>query len=594
MFRAIIYQRSELNGSQVADIGIVSASIKEDKTQKANSKITCQKIPTSVNINDLLLIYNNKGIFVYWGVITGIDDKTITCSQFESLWNDNEMIVAQTSTNQKAFFNNRNIADVIKFYLSAKSKGYANIVNTMDASYNPTFIGLLDTDVANNFKGVEYVVTDSVSDHMPYPTEKSTINLESFIYDTYNTYNRIIRPHFVGSTSPTPSPFPSGYTEVEYIQNNASGYVITNLKDDDDYDELYLEFKDFASQTGSVMGASSSAATGCEIRWNTTSSTDYNNIAKAFGYRKNSLNADNQPTGNGYYRFYFSGGDAYIDLSGNSQVKLNGTSNLTGYKIALFGRNGSAGGSVSANTKYKLVRFWAKKNGAYVCDYVPCKRDSDSNVGLYDIINGTYVAGSGLIAGSPVSPVGEARKLKVECFYPSGIVNNWDYNSKSLFDTWERISNLSITKTTESVNSVYVYSSDGTTLRGAYTIKNDGTIVAINGAIANRLGWNKTSFIYDDENVVLDLAKAQLPSLQYNHKISFSILFGGEYTFSDFNLGMPIKFYSTSDNHLYDSCLSGWEYSIKQNSDDIISAKFILGKVRSSLTSKLNKNAEKK
>ena len=387
MFRLISKQRTNLNQRRTADLQVLSASVSEDLTQKAQTTIDVVKVPSNINLNDVIAVYDNKGNFIYYGVISSIKDTKISVNQFQSLFNDLQLIVPQTSQYQKNYYNQKTISYITDLYLKSKEQGYQSIKNTMSSSLVPTFNGLIDLDVKNTFKGIEHIIVDNEQTHMPYPQEKATLNLETYLYDTFNTYNRIVKPYIV-------------------------------------------------------------------------------------------------------------------DL-----------------------------------------------NGA----------------------------------------------IKLVLFYPNGDIalgdETWDYNQKVIFDTWERVSNVEITTKEEDTNTAVVYNSDGTTLRGAYTILNDGTIqqIANNTAIPNRLGTNKTKYIFDSNNVVLDLAKSQLPSLQYNHKITFNISFDGQYKFSDFRLGQPIKFYSSVDNKVYDTILTAWKYNIKENSDEIKNATFTLGKVRTSLTSKINK-----
>lgn len=388
MFRAIIKKRVNLDLAQIKDIPVLSASISEDLTQKATSTIYTVEAPSGVSLNDIIGIYNYKGEFIYWGVISAISENKITVQQFNALFNDTHLLVPQTSNYQKSFFNTKPISYVIDLYLKSKELGYQSTVNSMSSGLVPTYSGLIDKDVADNFKGITHTIIDTDETFMPYPQERESKNLETFLYDIFKTYNRIIRP-------------------------------VVNL---------------------------------------------------------------------------------------------------------------------SLNT------------------------------------------------------------INIVMFYPTGLIEyeagkTWDYNEIQLFDGWERISNLSIIKEDEDTNVVAIYNDAGTSLRGSYTMLEDGTVQQITSgtSVEGRIGSNKTKFVFDSNNNLTDLAKANLPNLQYNHKISFNINFDGEYKFNDFNLAKPIKFYSTKDNIMFSSILSARSYEIVENSDEIQNAAFTLGKVRTDLTSKLNK-----
>lgn len=164
----------------------------------------------------------------------------------------------------------------------------------------------------------------------------------------------------------------------------------------------------------------------------------------------------------------------------------------------------------------------------------------------------------------------------------------WNYQPKTLFNTWEEIKNLSIVEKNADYNTVYIITDFGSDEE--YTITNDNQIVSVytGTMLDNRLGSDKTKYIVDDsENDTLTLARSVLPNIQYNHKITFDIGFDGKYKFNDFNLGQPINFYY--DSTRFNSVLTGWEYELDQYSETIRNAKFTLGKARLDLTSKLNK-----
>ena len=418
MFRALIFQRSNLDQGAIASVDILKATPYEDLTQKASSSFTCYEVPSNVQVNDIIRFYDTKGKFVYWGMINAIEDKTIKCSQFVSIFNDNLLIVPQTSEAQIFNYNNFPVSMIMAFYLEAKIQGHASIENTVEVGQLPVYTSLTDIDVANNYKSIVTYPVDEGEERVPYPTENETINLENYIYDSFNNYSRIVRPFW-------------SFLESDFLITDSGDYITTE------------------------------------------------------------------------------GGDKLL---------------------------------VTRKSSEPLI------------------------VLLITYPNGVIEA-------------------------PNGDVI--DFSQKTLFDTHENISNVSIVKSDEEVNTVYVYNKEGTTLRGAYTVKNDGTIVQITDStsVTNRLGSNKTQFIFDDENEVLDLVKSKLPSLQYNHKITFDIKFDDKIKFDDFILGQPIKFYDSQGNRIFNSILTAWKFNVEENSDVVKSATFTLGKVRTNLTSKILKNA---
>ena len=201
MFRAVVKKRNDLAGNYIADFGIISGEIEEDKQQTATSTITVKDLNKSVEINDILGIYDSKGVFYFWGVIEEISDygdnytdkalvdlKQIRLSQFESIYNDNHLIVAQTSTTQKNFFNQKTVCDVIDLYLSSREFGFQSIKNTMQSLLIPVFSGIRDADVRKLYRGLTHSVFDSDAEtHMPFPLDKEVVNLTDF-YMTFSEY----------------------------------------------------------------------------------------------------------------------------------------------------------------------------------------------------------------------------------------------------------------------------------------------------------------------------------------------------------------------------------------------------------------------
>lgn len=382
MFRAVIKQRIAMNQPIVADIGVLSGTIKEDKKQKAISKFNAEKVPTNISLGDVLGLYDQYRNNYYWGVIENIDDKVITCNQYESLYADKQLLVPQTETNQKAFYNNSTPSAITDFYLKSMETGHISIANNMSSAYVPTFTSLIDKDKANTFKGITHQIIDNGTEHCVFPTEKENISLENFIYEQFDSYSRIIRP---------------------YHKDNKFKIFLINPTSDVEYD---------------------------------------------------------------------------------------------------------------------------------------------------------------------------TNKI-------------WKYNKLKLYTSWEQISNLKIENEDVENNTVVIFNSDGTTFRGAYTLLNDGNIQQLTSdvAVSNRVGTNKTVYVFDTDNTLEDIARENLPNNLYNHNITFNIGFDGIYKFDDFNLGQKLEL--RDGNAVYNSILTAWTYSFDQLTDKIHSATFTLGNVRNTLTAKI-------
>ena len=434
MFRALVYSRKNLTDGAIANIDISSAQINEDLTQKASSSFNCYKVPKDISQNDILRVYNTRGKFSYWGVINSVSKDGIDCNQFQSLFNDQILLKKMSdSSTQKNYFKSLTISDFAKFVMNAKIKGYYSTAHD-----GHIYTDDIDADVANSYAGISISTHDEGFEHYPYPTENDTINIESLLYDLFNTYNRIIIPMW--------------------------------------YD---------------------------------------------------------QPT-------------ARLITAANENIKTEDNNFLTVYK-----RLGIAEQHIN------------------------------------------------ILACNVLDAYGQ----------PAGIVkcengDIYDFSERTLFDSYENITNLSVINEDEDVNTVHVYYRDlnNGARRRSYTVDTNGEIKQIQNLtpVEDRLGVNKTSYIFDDDTDDLDLedlVKRELPTQQFNHKITFDITFNENNRFSQYNLGQPIRFYDSNSNwdpktesrEPYKSILTGRSYTIEENSDEIKNATFTLGKVRSSLTAKLQK-----
>ena len=64
-----------------------------------------------------------------------------------------------------------------------------------------------------------------------------------------------------------------------------------------------------------------------------------------------------------------------------------------GRKFTLFANN--LNGAITMYSKVKVKKFWYKKDGVLIADYVPCYRITDNVVGMYDLVTGEFLTNSG-------------------------------------------------------------------------------------------------------------------------------------------------------------------------------------------------------
>lgn len=94
------------------------------------------------------------------------------------------------------------------------------------------------------------------------------------------------------------------------------------------------------------------------------------------------------------FQFDLSFGHAVITINGETKTATGNDSGLpnNNANIAIGSRNPSVA-SGTARHRFYWVKIWTQ--GALVRDYIPCIRKSDSKVGFYDKVNGTFNPSTG-------------------------------------------------------------------------------------------------------------------------------------------------------------------------------------------------------
>lgn len=176
-----------------------------------------------------------------------------------------------------------------------------------------------------------------------------------------------------------------------------------------------------------------------------------------------------------------------------------------------------------------------------------------------------------------------------------------DYNDEAelvIGDNLECITNISVEAEDEYSTYLFIVNSSMTTLRGAYAVKNDGSVVQIDNTDPNNLdqyiAYNNcvTQVISSDDNIN-SIVAGSLSNAMYNHEITFDVdLTTDMLRFEDFNVGRRVIFYYRS--RMYISVITAKEFKSENTTDQITSIHVTLGKVRSTLTSKFNMGKLKK
>lgn len=157
-----------------------------------------------------------------------------------------------------------------------------------------------------------------------------------------------------------------------------------------------------------------------------------------------------------------------------------------------------------------------------------------------------------------------------------------DFETIKVGNNMYAIQNMLPMTTIEETNRLIVFAQDKT-YRTTYVATKNG-IVQEPSTTANRFDVTNTKIVFSDDDLA-DLVSANLPDVMYNHKIEFDLIIKNFiYEFGDFNLGGTVDIYYGDE--YYNSVLTGYEIQ-KASNQNISSAHFVFGKVRTKLTSRL-------
>lgn len=160
-----------------------------------------------------------------------------------------------------------------------------------------------------------------------------------------------------------------------------------------------------------------------------------------------------------------------------------------------------------------------------------------------------------------------------------------DYPVIKVSDNANCIIDVEPTNELKETNKLIVYTSDGKYRKTFYSTVDgikDETYVSTIG----RVGDIQTKIVFSDD-AFIDIIKANLNEEMYNHKITFTLMLDNNlYSMDDFKLGTPVEIYK--DGNFYKSIITGYEMQ-KNEDQDVISAKYTCGLVRTNLTKKLSR-----
>lgn len=235
-----------------------------------------------------------------------------------------------------------------------------------------------------------------------------------------------------------------GYTKLSYIKSDGSAWINSNLR--------------FTTDTKFEIKG----------RWTTTSLNDEFFFGIWESAKESELGYENGSLiyligGTGKYQSFTPDTNSHVISSDVNGIYVDGVSvgtptwsNVsTAYDIPIFAR--SVAGTINkiaSHFELEYCKIW--QGGTLIRDFVPCKRNYDNAIGLYDKVNDKFYQnnGTGEIIAGPVVAGGEAITYKNYVHFTDGIgftlpfTINADYKITVVFnDTVYKLGNAIIDNT---------------------------------------------------------------------------------------------------------------------------------------------------
>lgn len=188
--------------------------------------------------------------------------------------------------------------------------------------------------------------------------------------------------------SVTRGKLPHGYTELSYIQGNGASYINTGFNPNQNTVVRADIANDLSSVTRWIFGARNGTNVGA------FGFLQYKGVYRA-DYGTATTNLHGTPT----ERFVIEMNKNSVKIDGAVIATASVQTFSTNYPIYLFANN-NAGVSAGFSTT-KIYGCEIYNGDVLMLEFVPCRRNSDNALGMYDTVHGTFYqnAGSGAFIG---------------------------------------------------------------------------------------------------------------------------------------------------------------------------------------------------
>lgn len=215
---------------------------------------------------------------------------------------------------------------------------------------------------------------------------------------------------------------PEGYTQVEYIESTGTQYLISPYI-------VNNKTKFYCRYMQTERGGEAAAQIIFGVTDNPTPNIAYKGICRllagttyfnrvAWGNTESGsvIDISGYDSLNTWYELYYDQNKLNINntLVATSSTPLNSIWSAN-YGLGIFARNGA---SVTMKSKAKISSIWAKEDDVYKLNLIPCRRNSDNALGMYDTVTGNFLTNQGtdtFIAGADVTKPSPEIPMDIWC-----------------------------------------------------------------------------------------------------------------------------------------------------------------------------------
>ena len=291
-----------------------------------------------------------------------------------------------------------------------------------------------------------------------------------------------------------------------------------------------------------------------------------------------------------------------IVINGTKYVDLTAGSTTADYPMALFGRMTNTTGEIAKLGNHRINYAKIYENNILIHNYIPCRRNSDNVLGMYDTVTGNFLTNAGtgtFTAGADVVPTPD-NPIDIVC--NNGVVKvnrnlySTQYHDKTLSQTngvttnpssgvnvsgkvdCRTIKSFKITTTLQQGSSrIFKYRADNTFIDATTTVSMGDIITLENNVGFFRIQYNYTSSSVNTEDILIYDSAHNLgiytDGTAETVEITGKNLFDYEYFYDNYQM------YSTSDVGRYPIKLkpnTTYTVSTNRNSSEDKSVVFVV------------------